>query len=108
MDKRAPPSSGSCPPGNRERQTSIYTGMTAHAPDPAPADRYETPQKLLDDSSLGDEDKRDLLDEWEDDIRAKLVASEEGGPVTVTLDDVLKAKEKLPIDTPQRPSDAKA
>lgn len=78
--------------------------------DAAPADRYETPQRLLEDASLSDHDKRDLLDEWEDDIRAKLVASEEGmtGPVTVTLDDVLKAKEKLPIDTPQRPSDAKA
>jgi hypothetical protein len=84
--------------------------MTDATPDSAPAERYETPQALLDDSALSDHDKHDLLNEWEDDILAKLVASEEGmtGPVTVSLDDVLKAKEKLPIDTPQRPSDAKA
>jgi hypothetical protein len=78
--------------------------------DIAPADQYTTPQALLDDATLSDHDKRDLLDEWEDDIRAKLVASEEGmtGRVAVTLDDVLKAKERLPIDTAPRPSDTKA
>jgi len=65
---------------------------------------------LLNDPGMGLEEKRDLLNEWEDDLRAHLVASEEGmtGPITVTLSDVLAAKEKLPIDTPPRPSDAKA
>lgn len=84
--------------------------MPSDVPDTAPADRFATPQALIEDASLSDHEKRDLLNEWEDDIRAKLVASEEGmtGSVTVTLDDVLKAKEKLPIDRPARPSDAKA
>lgn len=79
-------------------------------PQPAPADRFLTPEHLLNDASLGLEEKRDLLEEWEDDLRAHLVASEEGmtGSITVTLSDVLAAKEKLPIDTPARPSDTKA
>ncbi len=79
-------------------------------PQTAPADRFLTPEQLINDPNLGLEEKRDLLDEWEDDLRAHLVASEEGmtGAITVTLSDVLAAKEKLPIDTPARPSDAKA
>jgi hypothetical protein len=77
--------------------------------DDAPANPYRTPQALLRDVALTDHDARDLLDEWEDDIRAKLVASDGmAGLVTVTLDDVLKAKEKLPIATPRQPYDAKA
>ena len=79
-------------------------------PQTAPADRFLTPEHLLNDPGMGLEEKRDLLNEWEDDLRARLVASEEGmtGSITVTLSDVLAAKEKLPIDTPPRPSDAKA
>lgn len=76
----------------------------------APAVRYATPQHVIDDASLSLSQKRDVLDEWEDDIRAQLVASEEGmtGRADVSLTDLLSAKEKLPIDTPSRPSDAKA
>jgi hypothetical protein len=76
----------------------------------APAVRFDHPQRLLDDASLSVTEKRDLLDEWEDDLRAQLVASEEGmtGPDGVPLADVLKAKQTLPIDAPPRPSDAKA
>jgi hypothetical protein len=77
---------------------------------PSPATRFTTPARLLADQSLSLEEKRTLLDEWEDDVRATLVASEEGmtGPEKVTLNDVLTAKEKLPIDTPLRPTGAKA
>jgi hypothetical protein len=79
-------------------------------PPAAPAERYATPQLVLNDASLSLSEKRDVLEEWEDDIRAQLVASEEGmtGPASVSLTEVLSAKEKLPIDTPSRPSDAKA
>jgi len=61
-------------------------------------------------ATLSLEEKRRLLEEWEDDIRATLVASEEGmtGPEKVTLNEVLTAKEALPIDTPPRSSDSKA
>ena len=77
---------------------------------PSPATVYGTPKRLAQTQSLSMTDRRRLLEEWEDDIRAELVASEEGmtGPARVTLEDVLAAKEKLPIATPARPSDSKA
>ena len=83
---------------------------TPETPRVAPAVRFDHPQGVLDDATLSASEKRAVLDEWEDDIRQELVASEEGmtGPDGVPLADVLKAKEKLPIDTAPRSSDAKA
>jgi len=70
-----------------------------------PAAKFDTPEQLLQDASLSLADKRRLLEEWEEDVRAQLVASEEGmtGPLDVSLVDILKAKAALPIDTPARP-----
>lgn len=76
-----------------------------------PAVRYATPRDLIADQTLSLAEKCALLDEWEDDVRQRLVASEEGmtgAPVTVELVDILAAKAELPIDTPTRSSDAKA
>src|SRR5262245_7990802 len=73
---------------------------------PDPAAHYHTPWELVQDPSLSLTEKCRLLQEWEDDIRIRLVASEEGmtGPrASVTLADVLEAKAKLPIDPPPRP-----
>lgn len=78
-----------------------------HEPTPDPAGQYETPAALVADPALSPHEKRKLLDEWEDDIRQRLVASEEGmtGPrASVTLTHVLEAKAALPIDTPPRPN----
>jgi hypothetical protein len=75
-------------------------------PTPDPAGKYSTPAELVADPALSLTEKRRLLDEWEDDIRQRLVASEEGmtGPgARVTLSNVLEAKAELPIDTPPRP-----
>ena len=82
----------------------------------APANRFQPPEHLIGGPSLSLEQKRDLLKEWEADLRAQLVASEEGmtRPIAVTLSKVLAAKEvlaakdKRPIATPPRPSDAQA
>ena len=76
-----------------------------------PAARYATPRDLIVDQNLSLPEKCALLDEWEDDVRQRLVASEEGmtgAPVKVELVDILAAKAELPIDTPTRSSDAKA
>ena len=76
-----------------------------------PAVRYATPRDLIADQELSLAEKCALLDEWEDDVRQRLVASEEGmtgAPVKVELVDILAAKAELPIDTPTRSSDAKA
>lgn len=76
-----------------------------------PAAQYETPEKLVADMTLSVEEKCALLDEWEDDVRNRLVASEEGmsgAPAQVELVDVLAAKAKLPIDARPRATDAKA
>lgn len=78
-------------------------------PEPRPknsAARFSSPRQLVQDPNLSLVEKRRLLDEWEDDVRELLVASEEGmtGPApAVTLADVLEAKTSLPIDTPPRP-----
>lgn len=76
-----------------------------------PAAQYATPEELIADRALSVEEKCALLDEWEDDVRNRLVASEEGmsgAPAKVELVDVLAAKAKLPIDTRARPTDTKA
>lgn len=76
-----------------------------------PAARYATPRDLIADASLSLKDKCELLDEWEDDVRQRLVASEEGmtgAPVKVELVDILAAKAELPIETPPRSTDSKA
>lgn len=76
-----------------------------------PAEKYETPFQLAEDSTLSLEERRKLLDEWEDDVRIRIVASEEGmtGPsAKVGLADILKAKTLLPIDTPARETGGKA
>jgi hypothetical protein len=76
-----------------------------------PADRYETPKQLAEDTSLSLEERCRLLEEWEDDVRIRVVASEEGmtGPsAKVGLADILEAKALLPIDTPARDTAGKA
>ena len=76
-----------------------------------PAEKYATPAQLAQDTSLSLEERSRLLDEWEDDVRIRAVASEEGmtGPsASVGLADILKAKAMLPIDTPPRETGGKA
>ncbi len=83
--------------------------LTTPAPDPAA--QYETPRQLAEDASLSLAERRRLLDEWEDDVRIRVVASEEGmtGPnAAVGLADILAAKALLPIDTPTRDTSGKA
>jgi hypothetical protein len=81
--------------------------MSQDTPEPArdPAVRYDTPKQLARDRSLPLAERMRLLEEWEDDVRGKLVASEEGmtGASGVTLADILEAKAALPIETPPRP-----
>jgi len=76
-----------------------------------PASDYATPAQLAGDSALSLAERRALLDEWEDDVRLRAVAAEEGmtrrGEV-VDLADILAAKAMLPIDTPARDSPTKA
>jgi hypothetical protein len=82
-----------------------------HAPAPDPASKYETPKQLAQDQSLSLAERRELLDQWEDDIRIRVVASEEGmtGPsAKIGLADILAAKALLPIDTPARDTAGKA
>lgn len=76
-----------------------------------PAAKYDTPKQLAEDESLSFTERRRLLDEWEDDVRIRVVASEEGmtGPnANVGLADILEAKRLLPIDTPTRDTAGKA
>lgn len=80
-------------------------------PSPDPSAKYDSPKHLAEDSALSLQERRELLDQWEDDIRIRTVASEEGmtGPnASVGLADVLAAKALLPIDTPPRDTAAKA
>ena len=90
--------------------TCLTTMSDKHRASPSPAVRYRTPAELAQDTSLSLKERLRWLEEWEDDIRAQLVASEEGmtGPQGVSLADVLTAKNGLAIDTPPRPSDNKA
>ncbi len=76
-----------------------------------PASKYRTPRELAEDTSLSVEERCRLLDEWEDDIRIRVVASEEGmtGPyVQVGLADILEAKALLPAETKARDTQGKA
>lgn len=80
-------------------------------PAPNPAARYHTPHALATDAALSLDERRHLLDLWEDDIRIRVVASEEGmtGPdARVGLAEILAAKALLPIDTPPRDTPGKA
>jgi len=85
--------------------------MTSSTLPQNPAARYATPRDLIADPKLSLKEKCALLDEWEDDVRHRLVASEEGmtgAPVKVELVDILAAKAELPVDTPPRSTDSKA
>ena len=90
--------------------TCLTTMSDKHHASTSPAVRYPTPAQLAQDTSLSFDERLRWLEDWEDDIRAQLVASEEGmtGPQGVSLADVLAAKNGLAIDTPPRPSDSKA
>ena len=71
-----------------------------------PSTRYARPGDIVVDQALPTLDKHRLLVEWEEDIRSRLVASEEGmtgSPHDVTLADVLAAIAALPMDAPARP-----
>jgi|JI10StandDraft_1071094.scaffolds.fasta_scaffold18662_12 hypothetical protein len=81
------------------------------APPPAefgPSSRFGSPRELLTDASLTQEEKLELLTEWEEDIRLALVAAEEGmnGVDDVQLREVLSAKGLLTPDAvrPNSPS----
>jgi hypothetical protein len=76
-----------------------------------PASRYETPREFAENTSLSPKERLRLLEEWEDDVRIRVVASEEGmtGPhVNIGLADILEATALLPIEAPKRDSNAKA
>ena len=90
--------------------TCLFSMPDKHHASPSPAVQYRTPADLAQNASLSLEERLLWLEEWEDDIRAQLVASEEGmtGPQGVSLADVMTAKNGLAIDTPPRPSDNKA
>lgn len=51
------------------------TTQVSHAPNPWA--RYDGPEELLKDSALSDEDKHELLAEWERDLRQLQTATEE-------------------------------
>ena len=73
-----------------------------------PSSRYGSPRELLTDASLTQDEKLQLLTEWEEDIRLALVAAEEGmnGVDDVQLREVLSAKRLLTPDAnrPDSPS----
>jgi hypothetical protein len=76
-----------------------------------PAVRYSTPQALAEDETLSVEERLRWLNEWEDDVRIRVVASEEGmsGPdIRVGLADILTAKKLLGIDAVSRDTAGKA
>lgn len=87
------------------------TSANFDAPPPdnlSPSSRYGSPRELLTDSSLSQEEKLQLLTEWEEDVRLALVAAEEGmnGVDDVQLREVLSAKRLLTPDAvrPESPS----
>lgn len=85
--------------------------MSTDAAAPDPASLYETPKQLAMDQSLSLKERCALLDQWEDDIRIRVVASEEGmtgAPAKIGLADILEAKKLLPVDAPARDTAAKA
>lgn len=60
--------------------------MTAHTGEPVAGDiseRYAHPEKVLQDQSLTKEQKIRMLQEWDQDLRQLMVASEENMPGTV-------------------------
>jgi hypothetical protein len=63
-----------------------------------PWDAYKTPEEVLADRSLSDEDKRRVLESWERDARELAVAEEEnmGGGEPNMLHRVLQALNELP------------
>ena len=72
---------------------------TNSLPDVNPATRYARPADIVVDATLSPDEKRSLLAEWEEDVRARLVASEEGmtgATPAVSLADVLAARDALP------------
>ena len=76
------------------------------AGDQNPAARFARPADVVVDQHLTIEAKHSLLKEWEEDIRSRLVASEEGMTGTtpkVGLADVLAAIAALPMETEARP-----
>ena len=76
----------------------------------SPASRFSHPQDILRDPKLSPSQQLKLLEEWEQDVRLQLVASEESmtGPQPVELRDILKAKAELPVASETPPSTAKA
>jgi hypothetical protein len=61
--------------------------MTKHARDPVAGDvseRYAHPEEILQDQSLTKDQKVEMLEEWEQDLRQLMVASEENMAGTVT------------------------
>ncbi len=64
-----------------------------------PSSRYARPADIVVDATLSPDEKQSLLAEWEEDVRARLVASEEGmtgATPAVSLVDVLAARDALP------------
>ena len=83
--------------------TANDTPSTGHQ---NPATRFARPGDVVVDQQLTTEDKHALLKDWEEDIRSRLVASEEGmtgATPKVGLADVLAAIAALPMETDSRP-----
>lgn len=76
----------------------------------SPASQYANPRELLTDPSLSQDEKLQLLTEWEEDIRLALVAAEEGmnGADDVQLREVLSAKRLLTPDASRPDSPSKS
>lgn len=69
---------------------------------------YKTPMEVLQDPSLNDEQRLEILQRWEQDERELQVAQEEGmaGGEKSILDDILQAMDKLglPVKTTEVPT----
>ncbi|GAB4394284.1 MAG: hypothetical protein Tsb0032_18020 [Kiloniellaceae bacterium] len=66
---------------------------------------YRSPEDVLADDSLSDDEKRQILESWERDARELAVAEDEnmGGGEPNMLDRVAQALNTLPVSTPERP-----
>ncbi|MEN3976794.1 hypothetical protein [Emcibacter sp. SYSU 3D8] len=91
--------------------------MTTDTHEPVAGDvseRYAHPEDIIQDQSLTRDQKIGYLQEWEQDLRQLMVASEENMPGTVTgqpadsLKAVSEALEKLGADADKKDSPAKS
>lgn len=67
-----------------------------------PSAAYEKPDDVLNDSNLNNDEKLEVLEQWEYDALELQVATDENMPGTteVPLDEILAAKKKLTTKKP--------